>query len=95
MLEMIWENSSKVLVVSEMKIKTTMRDHYMPKQARSRALHVQSPQGFRLITCLFFFLAAPRSTWDLSSPARIKPTPSAVEVQNLNHWNSQTNYLYF
>ena len=46
----------------------------MPKQARSRAPHVQLPQGFRLIILFFcfffflvFFLAAPHSTWDLST----------------------------
>ena len=34
----------------------------------------------------FFFLAAPRVIWDLSSLARDQTLPLALEAQSLSHW---------
>ena len=36
-----------------------------------------------------YFLAAPRSTWDLSSPTRDQTHAPAWEVQSLNHWTAR------
>ena len=36
----------------------------------------------------FFFLAVPRSMWDLSSPTRDRTHTPALEVWSLNHWTA-------
>ena len=44
---------------------------------------------FCVCVCVFPFLAALHSTWDLSPPWGIEPTPLAFEVQSLNHWTAR------
>ena len=38
---------------------------------------------------ILFFLAAPCSMRDLSSPTRIEPSPPAVEARSPNHWTAR------
>lgn len=44
---------SKSLLIRKMKIKTIMRNHYTPKQVKTRALHIQLPQSCTVLTCTF------------------------------------------
>ena len=37
----------------------------------------------------FLFLAVPYGLWDLSSPTRIEPVPSAAKAQSLNCWTTR------
>ena len=47
---------------------------------------LEIPNHFVLV---FFFLAAPHSLRDLSSPPGIEPAPPAVEARSLNHWTAR------
>ena len=48
----------------------------------------------RFIFC-FFFLAAPRGTWDLSSLTTDWTCASALEASNLNHWAARNCELAY
>ena len=43
----------------------------------------------KYLTYNFFFLAVPRSMWDVSSRPGIEPAPPALEAQSLNHWTTR------
>ena len=42
-----------------------------------------------LFVCLFFFLAAQCSLWDLSSPTRDQTQALAVKARSPNHWTAR------
>ena len=67
-----------------------------PKLTITPLLSSQPPNQFRWESIFFFFpfLATMHNTWDLSSPTRIKPSPTVVEAQSLNHQRSPQMRVY-
>ena len=45
--------------------------------------------GRKGTTILFFFLATPHGTWDLSSPTRDRTHTPVMEARSLNYWTSR------
>lgn len=66
-----------------------------PKLTITLLLSSQPPNQFRWESIFFFPpLATMHKTWDLSSPTRIKPSPTVGEAQSLNHQGSPQMRVY-